>query len=313
MKRTTRLHGLVLDSQIPLHHDRAAPGAGDPDVLILRGGPVPPCEAVPEGRILLDMRADRQYYTAAETGDGYLLRFYGTCDVRISADLARVEVRPFEGADTEVLPVLLGGTVLAFVLAVRGEMVLHASAVQVGQAALAFVGASGMGKSTMGTLMCADGAGLITDDLLRLDMGQDPPTCALGSTELRLRRASTELAARFPSGAGTRTTGDDRQALMAGSSTTEDLPLAAIVVPSPEKSSGRAEVSVEQLDQMTAFLLLSRFPRLLGWEDEDVLRNQFQRLGDLIDRVPVYLARLPWGPPFPGGMACEIRQGVGLA
>ena len=64
---------------------------------------------------------------------------------------------------------LVGGTLLAFVLTMRGEAVLHASAVQVGDAALAFVGASGMGKSTMATLLCADGARLVTDDVLRLD------------------------------------------------------------------------------------------------------------------------------------------------
>lgn len=311
MSVVTRLYGLAVRSELPLHQDRVLPDDTPVDLEIVLGDSVPRTDEAPPGRVLLHLQVDRQYYTATETPDGYLIRFYSTCDVSIDKALSRATLHLYPGADPAIAAVLAGGTVLAFVLAVRGETVLHASAVQVGDEAIAFVGASGMGKSTSATLMCADGASLITDDLLRLDLTQSPPACSLGATELRLRKSAGDLSERFATVPGRRTTGDERDALAAEPSTTEDLPLKAIIVPVPDRS-GRTEAAIERQDQMTAFLLLSRFPRLLGWEDEEILRRQFQQLGDIIDRVPVFVARLPWGPPFPDDVAASIREAAGL-
>lgn len=308
---TVRLYGLTIRSELPLHQDRVLPDDVPVDLEIALGEPVAASDDPPPGHLLLDLNVDRQYYTASENHSGYLLRFYGTCDVLIDTDLRRATMHPFPGGDPGIMTVLAGGTVLAFVLAIRGEAVLHASAVQVGDAALAFVGASGMGKSTSATLMCADGARLITDDLLRLDLTQDPPTCWLGATELRLRKSASELVEQFTAAPGRRVTGDARDALAAEPATDEGLPLRAVVIPAPDRS-GSLEVSVERQDPMSAFLLLSRFPRLLGWTDEAILRTQFQQLGDLVDKVPVYIANLPWGPPFPDGVAASVRSLVGL-
>ena len=174
---------------------------------------------MPPGRVLLDLRGSRRYYAATAVDQGFRLRFFGTCDVDLDPSLTRATVHPMPGADPDLLSVLVSGTLLAFVLTMRGETVLHASAVQVGDAALAFVGASGMGKSTMATLLCADGARLVTDDVLRLDTTSSPPTCALGATELRLRKGADHLSERFANQPGSapalRTTGDARQALAA--------------------------------------------------------------------------------------------------
>ena len=309
----TRLYGLSIRSELPLHQERTLPEGSPVDFEIVLGEPAVRADEPPSGRVLLHLQADRQYYTAAETADGYLLRFYGTCDVRITADLTRATFRLYDGTDPAIAAVLAGGTVLAFVLALRGAAVLHASAVQVGDRALAFVGASGMGKSTMATLLCADGASLITDDLLRLDLARQPPTCSLGATELRLRKAAGDLSDRFDSTPGRRTTGDARDALAVPQSATEDLPLTAIVIPGPDHSAERTEPDIQRLDSMRSFLLLSQFPRLLGWEDEEILRRQFQQLGDIIDQVPVYVAKLPWGPPFSDDIAAAVRRAVGLA
>nr|WP_300146687.1 hypothetical protein [Propionicimonas sp.] len=313
MTHSAHLYGLSVRSDVPLHQDRPAPTTMDADVVIRRGAPVADLSERPEGRILLDLNMDRQYFTAVAVEDGYRLRFYGTCDVLIDTGLRAAVIHPVPEADPDLLPVLAGGTLLAFILSMRGEAVLHASAVQVGDSALAFVGYSGMGKSTMATLLCADGATLITDDLLRLDLRHRPPTCALGATELRLRKAAGDLAARFPVTPGHRVTADARDALSIPISTTPDLPLAAIVVPQPDRELDPAQARVERMDPMAAFLLLTRFPRLLGWQDEEVLRRQFQQLGDIVESVPVYTAHLPWGPPFPDEIPGIVLHAVGLA
>lgn len=313
MTTTTRLYGLTIQSELPLHQQREVAGASSIDLEIAWGVPVARCDDRPGGRTVLHLDVDRQYYTATERPDSsYLLRFYGTCDVAVSRDLRVARIHLFPNADRDLAAVLAGGTVIAFVLAMRGAAVLHASAVQIGDVSVAFVGASGMGKSTTATLMCAEGARLITDDLLVLNLDHGTPTCSLGATEVRLRKSAGELSDRFATLPGRRTTGDDRDALAVLSATTEDLPLAAIIIPVPDHTQGRTQAELERLDPMRAFLMLSRFPRLVGWEDDAVLRRQFQQLGDLIDRVPVHLARLPWGPPFAPDLAASIRRELGL-
>lgn len=312
MTALTRAYGLTLRSELPLRLERPAAEHSAIDLEIQLGAPTFRREDPPPGRILLHLQASRQFYTGTIADDAYHLRFYGTCDIVLDRGLRRATVHLVDGADPTVVEVLASGTLLAFVLALRGEAVLHASAVQLGDVALAFVGASGMGKSTMATLLCAAGARLITDDLLRLDLTASPPRCALGAAEVRLRKGAGDLAARFAEPPQRRTTGDARDALSVPPTSTEGVPLATIVVPAPVHSPEFRDVSIERLDPKAAFLLLSRFPRLLGWRDEEVLRRQFQQLGEIIDAVPVHVAGLPWGPPFSDGLAEEVARGVGI-
>ncbi|MDQ7993990.1 MAG: hypothetical protein AAGC63_16635, partial [Propionicimonas sp.] len=76
------------------------------------------------------------------------------CDFEIDSSLSEVMVCPFEDMQPGLDRVLATGTLLSIVLQLRGDCVLHASAVERDGRALAFVGQSGRGKSTMATLMC---------------------------------------------------------------------------------------------------------------------------------------------------------------
>lgn len=312
MTHRTRIYGLDLDSDLPLHQDRPVSGTRATPFEIRVGAAMPATAETPPGRVLLDLRANQQYYTGTATDDGFRLRFYGSCDVRIDHPLTRATLHPVQGADPAVLPVLAGGTLLAFVLALQGAPILHASAVQVGPVAVAFAGASGMGKSTMATLLCAGTGALITDDLLRLDLGVRPPGCALGATETRLRNGREELTNLFEDAPSARPTGDSREALAVRPATEEGVPLAAVVVPFPDKSSDRRQPTVERLGGTAALLLLARFPRLLGWRDATILEQQFQHLGEIVDAVPVHVAHLPWGPPFPARTGDKVLAALGL-
>ncbi|MDF1603440.1 hypothetical protein [Nocardioides sp. YIM 152315] len=312
MTTLTRLYGLTVRSEVPLHQDRPAAPSAPVDLDIVLGARRGATDAPPPGRTLLDLRMDRQLYTGSMTDDAYHLRFYNACDIEINREMDHAVIHPVGDTDEALLSVIAGGTLLAFVLALRGETVLHASAVQVGDVALGFVGASGMGKSTTATLMCADGGRLITDDLLRLDLSQSPPTCSLGATELRLRKAAGDLAGRFERQPTQRITGDERDALAVSVADTEGLPLVGLVVPAPDHSGQSTRASVHRLGAKESFIMLSRFPRLLGWQDTRMLGQQFQQLGDVVERVPLYVARLPWGPPFAHDLAADVRRAVGI-
>lgn len=304
---TTTLYehcGLRVRSELDLHLPLAA--GDDADVEVRWGAEVAGgTHDHPEGEPVawLGESDDEWWYRASATGDGYVLRVRDRADFVVSHDLSCVEVRPDPAGDPAFLPVLAAGTVMAFVLTLRGHTVLHASAVAVDGQVLAFVGPSGIGKTTLAAVMCLDGATLVTDDVLVVDTGQ-PITVVGGATELRLREAAAPLA-DVQRDAPRRVTADERTALALAPAPPGPLPLGAIVVPSPSRTI--AEVEIERLDAGTALAVLLASPRVHGWSVPEVLRRDFTRQGAIVDGVAVHVARIPWGPPFDPEIARTLR------
>ena len=252
------------------------------------------CDPVPGQLIAEYDDGDIVWYQGARTDDGYVMRFQSCCEFRISADLDRIVVHPDPGPYTNMIPILLAGTVTAFVLGLRGDAVFHASAVKVDDKALAFVGHSGQGKSTMAALMCAAGAPIVTDDVLMVRAG-DPVVCAGGAVELRLREQSRGIAGTDDM-AETSETADERLAYKPAEAVTDTLPLGAIIIPNPDRDVDA--VSLERYDPTRSLLEILGFPRVQAWSDPDVLRRDFETISQVVNRVPVFEATIPWGPPF---------------
>ncbi|RYV50744.1 hypothetical protein [Pengzhenrongella frigida] len=311
MNAAQLLYGLTIHSDLELNQDRPSPARAPVDVRV-RVGPEVDVPAEPlDGRCLVRYGVgDQKYYTMVERPDGSaLLRFHGSCDVVVSRGLDEMTVRRAPGAEPGIEKVLTTGASLAFLLYRRSHLVLHASAVDLGDHALAFVGNSGMGKSTMAALLCSDGARLITDDVLRIDDVTTVPVARLGATEIRLRKGADSLAERFDSHVpGRRTSADARQVLRLSDGARDRLPLRALVIPQP--SPGLDRVVIEQLGTREALFALLGFPRILGWQDQGVLQNQFELTGALVRRIPVVVARVPWGPPFQPGLVGQLLDAV---
>ncbi|MGH8900630.1 MAG: hypothetical protein ACRDYA_02875 [Egibacteraceae bacterium] len=293
--RVYRLHGLQVRCALPLG-GRALGTTWPFDLDVREGAAAPVPEGPPPGGVIAEAVASgRRLYVACDDGERYLLRYPGLCDFAVGHDLRRIEYRPDPAADMGLVPILLSGTVLAFVLSLGGDCVLHASAVEVDGAAIAIVGQSGMGKSTLAALLCAAGASLLTDDVLRVDVG-GAPSCAQGATELRLRPQAESLVGLFNGQARTARTADGRLALRLRSAPAEEVPLAAIVIPYPCRTS--VSLDMVEVTPADAVCRLVRFPRVLGWRHPAVLARQLDALVRLATRVPLVEARIPWGPPF---------------
>jgi hypothetical protein len=294
-----RLYGLDVVSDIDLYARRPRATDGH-DVRVSLGATVAATTEVPDG----DLGA--QWTTGSgltasfvRRADGsHLLRFESTCDVVVSSGADRVTVHMVDGVSEAMGGVLVGGTVLSYLLMLRGETVLHASGVDVGGRAIAFVGSSGMGKTTLATLLCRDGGLLITDDVLRVTRGASGDYgCALGATELRLREAASGLTDDFSESGGThRATADERRALSVPVATEDGVPLTAMIIPRPNRDT--AELSLTRVQPTSAALALLGFPRIVGIRDPRMLSGQFVQMTDLAERVPVFVAEVPWGPPF---------------
>jgi hypothetical protein len=295
--------GVRLRSEVPLDLPVATDGEWDVDARW--GDDIHDSAAPPPGEVVARYETNGNvWYTATETALGYRLRFANCGEFVIAPDLSSIEVRRDPGGRHDLLPILLAGTASALLLTLRGAVVLHASAVAVDGAALAFVGQSGRGKSTVAALMCLDGAALVTDDVLRVDPGP-PVTCVGGASELRLRAAAAHLAdeqADRPS----RTTADARRAFAPVPAPPGPLELAGIVIPSPSRQVD--DVEVQQLPASDAMFAVMSFPRIHGWRRRDILTREFTTLSRIVNQIPIYHATIPWGPPFSPGVAVALRD-----
>lgn len=95
---------------------------------------------------------------------GYLLRFPQLADFLVSADACTVTSFPAPEVPEGTARHLYLNQVLPLVLSKLGKLVFHASAVEIGSGAVAFVGESGRGKSTLAASFAVSGCRFLTDD-----------------------------------------------------------------------------------------------------------------------------------------------------
>jgi hypothetical protein len=311
--------GLRISSALPL---AAAMVSGAPDVHVLEGEVRPAPLERPAGDVLAERIVDGvPWYTFARGGNCVVARFYGLADFEI-ADTTPYDLPPEHeprrvtyyrdpGAAPGLIALLIAGTVVAYLLSETGNLVLHASCVEVGSGALAFLGQSGQGKTTMATLLCADGHPFVADDLLPIDPAGEEVMCVPVGTELRVREKVEKLLERFGPGTAIRHTVDERRAVTSRATVADRLPLRAIVIPWPDRGSNK--VTVRAVPPGEAALALARCQRVEGWTSPAILRSQFEAVSAVAGSVPVLEMRVPWGPPFRDGLGEEVLSAAGLA
>jgi hypothetical protein len=306
-----RLHGCTVASDLNFYLP-AANRRLVPDLTLRRSTEPVDLSWKPGQPDLLARAVDERHavwYVAARTPAGYRFRFTGLCDFDISADLSDATWTLAPGGDPGVVSVLASGTLMAFRLIMSGHLVLHASAVRTCGRGLAFIGASGMGKSTMASLMCADGAALITDDVARVTIDGDKALVTPAAIESRLRPAAIQLTELFSSPT-TRLTSDGRIAVTLPRCGDDAVPLDAIVIPVPSREHEKLELTA--LTPAQSLILLNQFPRIPGWVNGEGLSRQFTLLGALVERVPAYVVVLPWGAPFVLETGQQLLDALGM-
>jgi len=110
---------------------------------------------------LTDGRLWTQFH---RSDDGFVLRFPDFADYKLDAAANTVRCFPVPGVSSQTIWHLYHNQVLPLALSHQGNMVFHASAVEVGQGAIAFLGVSGKGKSTLAASFASNGFPFLTDD-----------------------------------------------------------------------------------------------------------------------------------------------------
>lgn len=301
-RQRVRVLGLTIDVEKPLElRVPSIDGDGDGDVEVRYSTDAIDQRAALVGAVLGHLAADRQgLYTLVRCDDGWVLRVHGLCDFEIDARTVSVLCRPTTQCRPDLASVLVGGLLVATILMLRGGFVLHGSAVDTPAGAIAFVGPTGTGKSTLAALCCASGARLIADDVLSTKIDATSVTVHGRSPEIRLRAGALSIADDMNAGFPRRTTVDGRLAIEPTSSSREATRLRAILLPRPNR-----ELSTPRLVRLSvtrAAFELARNTRVAVVEPQ-LLSQQFDQAVRLVSLVGVYEAHVPWGPPFLPGIA----------
>lgn len=112
-----------------------------------------------------------------------------------------VVIEPFPGATDEDIRLFLLGTVIGAITHQRGQVPLHASAIAVGERAVAFCGNSGAGKSTLVAALHQRGFPLLTDDNgVAVPDEEGKPVFHPGVPRIRLWRATLDHFKISPDG-----------------------------------------------------------------------------------------------------------------
>ena len=302
------LYGLRVYSEIALPAPIAASDLPPYDPQVGWGQHKAISDNVPAEQILAKFILDNgRGYTLVDNGSGYTLYFHQTGEFRIDYDLRSVRAHLSPEVHPDIAGLLVVGNVIACVLTLAGESVLHASAVEIGGSALAFLGSSGMGKSSLAALLCANGARFITDDLLRLEADGKGWRCFPGTGQLRLRKDAVVLVNFSATMLGA--TPDDRVAVQLDDNQSMPL-LGAIVIPHPSRSCDA--LKLERIPQSKSLLYLMAFPRIQESAQKQQRQRRLDFLGRIAASVPIFKAEIPWGLPFPQELASSLVRGVGI-
>ena len=164
--------GLDIASALQLPELRA--GGRGADVEIRRATTLPPDWSAPSE------------ISETMTGPNEWRLTYDDVGVLTVRDGRQIEVQPLRGVSARLLRMMVLGPAMAAVLHQRGFLLIHASVVEIGGRAAAFLGASGAGKSTIAAAMHAAGHRLVADDVAAVRVGEHGAEVYAGFPQLKL-------------------------------------------------------------------------------------------------------------------------------
>lgn len=239
-------------------------------------------------------------------GKHYLLRFPALADFAVVTSGLEVAIHPVPGACEQTVEHLYLNQVLPLAMSRQLKLVLHASAVEVGSVAVAFVGASGRGKSTLAASFATRGYRFLADDGLQLEKLGGGYLVQPSHASIRLWDDSHEelipdATRAAPAVAYTgkmRVLADDQVAF-------GDIPRPLRCVYFLGEGEGD-EISIHPAGGRDAVIELVRHSFLLDIEARDMLTHHFEQLTELA-RLPLCF-RLDF--PRRYGMLPSVRDAV---
>ncbi len=225
--------------------------------------------------------------------EGYLIRFPDLADFEVSSDGSRVQYWSANGVAEETVALLFNNQVRPLALSRQGKLMLHASSVALEGEAVAFVGPSGRGKSTLAASFATHGFPCLTDDGLQVEIGEDFATLLPSLPSLRLWDDS--LRATISADAPRIAPGEysAKSRVLAGEHLTfHDAPMKAGAFYFLGEGDS-AVATFEPLRQSEALIEMVRHSFLLDVEQHEILKSNFTALSRLVSITPCFRLDYP--------------------
>jgi hypothetical protein len=199
-------------------------------------------------------------YAQLDNGQSYL-RWDDLFEFLVDADGRRIWWGWLGAPSLESLQVYLLGHALSFALIKQGYEPIHATSVVINGNAVAFIGASGFGKSSLAAAFIADGHPLLTDDMLLLKRTDRGYEAQPGPRRIKL---FPEMARRFLMGIDNAVAMNSETEklvlpLSADYCYSNSVPLRALYVLSPSRAVSRKQpIQLSPLGARETFITLVR-------------------------------------------------------
>ena len=236
----------------------------------------------------------------------YLLRFPGLADFEVSGDGMTVTAYPAEGTDDVTVEHLYINQVLPLALSRQGRPSFHASVVTVPGGAVAFLGRTGMGKSTLAASFALEDAGFLTDDSLLIEETGDGCLALPSHASLRLWEDSVEALLDDSTDRADAISYSTKARLLAGDALAyedEPQPLLAAYVLEWQRAS---EVSIRAISGVERHMAWVNNSFLLDIEDRLLLAQHFDWTHRIAGTVPTFALDYPRDY----GMLADVRVAV---
>lgn len=266
------LYGFEVESELPLQRLNAAPGTRGRLAIEAIAGLEPPA-GEPVSTLIDD--EGRCWYASYELESGAcLLQLPPTGSFLLEPEAMRIAVDR-DDEDDELLEHRLASSAICTLLAMRGELALHAAAVETEGWAVVFCGPSQRGKSTLARVLGEAGSRLLGEDGIAIAVDETTATAYPGARGVRARGGAGD------SGQRTELLADP------GAGEPPPCPVAAVVL----LGERGAALEVESLEPARALALLT--PNLIHSGTRAAIGAAFAGLAGLLRVVPAFRASLP--------------------
>ena len=214
--------------------------------------------------------------TSGREAGGFALRCHGVADFHVTRDGRFVRAVPLPGVSPAALEEAFIGELFPLVLNLRGRNGIHASAVRIGESAVAFCGTSRAGKSTIAAYLQARGCTVLTDDYLGIEDQNGVIVACPGLGRIRMRADARDALDRL------RPASPEDLPSLGGGFERNSVPLSRIYVLPARGVLGSSDgVRVEPLAGHEAFTEVLQQMYRLDLRDPDMLTRQT----DLLSRL----------------------------
>lgn len=262
------LYGYEVESELPLRRLNSAPG--ERGVLTVGRAARPLEEPAREPEGVLEHDDGRRWYASFEGEGECLLVLPPTGAFLLEPQAARVTVDPRDD-DRELLEHRLASSAVCTLLALRGDLVLHAAAVEADGRAVVFCGPTTRGKSTLARVLGELGRPVLGEDGIAISLGGEP-LAHPGARGIRVRD------------------GARRTVTLVGDPGPRE-PRASMVAAVVVLGERGTELEVERLEPARALALTT--PNLVHSGGIGAIGAAFGSLAALLGRVPALRASLP--------------------